>query len=95
MILKVRIEDHSFNLGVGSGNNDWAWVSHYAARKFAKICYPQGTYLPTQLSIIDKEGQEYYPHPKEKIQMFLDENKLDCKAISVLVRIRKGNHAFS
>lgn len=49
MYLNTRIEDHSFQLSIGSGHNDWAWLSHYVARKFAKIAYPQGKYLPTFL----------------------------------------------
>ena len=64
MHLNVKIEDHSFKLSIGSGHNDWTWVSHYAARKFSKITYPQGTYIPTQLVLIDNFGQEFYPHPK-------------------------------
>lgn len=72
MNLKVKIEDHSFKLSIGSGLNDWAWLSHYAARRFSKVSYPQGMYLPAQLYIVDKENQQIYPHPREKISLFLE-----------------------
>lgn len=73
MHLNIKIEDHNFKLSVGSGHNDWAWLSHYAARKFSKVSYPQGVYLPTLLSITDRYGQSnMYPHPKEKIKQFLE-----------------------
>lgn len=49
MYLNTRIQDHNFQLNIGSGHNDWAWLSHYAARKYSKIAYPQGNYLPTFL----------------------------------------------
>lgn len=64
MNLNVKIQDHDFKLNIGSGHNDWTWLSHYAARKFSKISYPQGTYLPAQLYILDKENTKLYPHPR-------------------------------
>lgn len=72
MNIQVRIEDHSFDLSVGSGYNDWAWLGHYAARKFSKVTYPQGTYLPAELYLVDKDNQKMYPHAREKIITFLE-----------------------
>jgi hypothetical protein len=63
MHLDIRVEDHHFKLSIGSGYNDWTWLSHFAARKFSKISYPQGTYLPSQLYLLDKDNQKIYPHP--------------------------------
>lgn len=51
MKLNAQVGDHSFSLSVGNGHNDWVWLSHYAARQYSKVAYPQGVYLPTQLSI--------------------------------------------
>lgn len=64
MHLNIKIEDHCFKLSVGSGHNDWTWLSHYVARRFSKISYPQGTYLPTQLIIINKDNTKIIPHPR-------------------------------
>jgi hypothetical protein len=77
MILQVKIADHTFKLSIGSGHNDWVWLSHYAAKKYSKIAYPQGMYLPTQCIIEDQDKIEYYPHPREKIRVFLEDNKLN------------------
>ena len=64
MKLNTKIGDHNFKLSVGNGHNDWVWLSHYAARQYSKLAYPQGTYLPTQLLIEDHDRSEYYPHPR-------------------------------
>jgi hypothetical protein len=63
MHLDVRVEDHPFKLSIGSGYNDWTWLSHLAARKFSKVSYPQGVYLPAQLYLLDKDEQKIFPHP--------------------------------
>ena len=51
MNLNTKIGDHIFKLNIGNGYNDWVWLGHYAARQYSKVAYPQGVYLPTQLSI--------------------------------------------
>ena len=71
MKINTKIGDHTFKLSVGSGLNDWVWLSHYAARQYSKVAYPQGLYLPAQLYIEDSEHIEYLPHPREKIKTFL------------------------
>ena len=55
MKIKTKISDNLFHLNVGTAHNDWVWLSHYAAKQYAKISYPQGTYLPIQLVIQDKD----------------------------------------
>lgn len=46
MRLRLKVEDEEFQVEVGKGYNDWAWLSHYAARVYSKTIYPQGTYIP-------------------------------------------------
>ena len=95
MKIKAKISELPFTLNVGNAHNDWVWLSHYAAKQYAKISYPQGTYLPIQLIVQDQDRTEYYPHPREKIKTFLEENRLNAESITALVKIRKGNQCFT
>ena len=63
MHIKIKIEEQTFKLSIGKGYNDWAWLSHYAARAYSKTIYPQGTYIPTIL-FIEAKGIDFQPHPR-------------------------------
>lgn len=63
MLLNVNIEDTKLTLRIGKGYNDWVWLAHYAARAYSKGIYPQGTYIPTILTL-SYDGQELKPHPR-------------------------------
>jgi hypothetical protein len=56
MHIKVKIEEENFNLSIGSGYNDWVWLSQYAARAYSKTIYPQGMYIPCFLYLESKSG---------------------------------------
>ena len=64
MKLNAKINDHKFKLAIGTGHNDWVWFGHFAAKQYAKIAYPIGMYLPTQITIEDHHHTEFYPHPR-------------------------------
>lgn len=51
MILTVIVEGKTFEINVGIGLNDLAWLALAAARLYGKAIYPQGNYIPIILLI--------------------------------------------
>lgn len=51
MKLKVKVEDLSFDINVGTGLNDFVWLSLATAKLYGKTKYPSGNYLPICLKI--------------------------------------------
>ena len=49
--LKVKIENLTLNINVGTGLNDWAWLASCAAKIYGKKQYPPGNYLPSFLKV--------------------------------------------
>lgn len=51
MKLKVKVEEQTFEINVGTGLNDFVWLSLAAAKLYGKTKYPTGNYLPICLRI--------------------------------------------
>ena len=65
MKLEVSVEGKRFNIGVGEGYNDIAWLACAAVRQYSKTVYPHGNYKPSILKIGELP---FIPHPRKKIQ---------------------------
>ena len=60
MKVKINIEKYTFDINIGQGMQDFAWLALVAARVYGKHVVPSGNYTPIYLKIGDFE----VPHPR-------------------------------
>ena len=71
MRVKVTINDRTYDINCGSGNQDLAWLAMSAAYLYGKEVYPRGCYQPTLL--IKSESRP--PHPRSRISFALKDGE--------------------
>ena len=59
MKLKVKVEKYKFQINIGQGLNDFAWLALAAAKLYGELKYPKGNYRPC---LLDCNG--FVPHPR-------------------------------
>ena len=70
MQVKLKVEKFTFNIHVGQGYNDFAWLALTGAKLYGEAKHPRGVYTPCLLKY-----NGLIPHPRDYIYEYLDEDK--------------------